>query len=311
MSTIYVFGHKNPDNDAILSSVVLAQLLNEVDHDNSYVARCLGPAPKESVDLLEECGFELPELLESIKAPAEGEEAQRVILCDHNESAQSVDGLKHAEVVGVVDHHRIGDFETAGPLAYVAMPWGSTCSIIYKLFDVLGVESTDKQAKCLLSAMMTDMVMLKSPTTTDIDRGFVKEIGERLGIDPIEFGMKIFMARPQLSPAQMVATDIKEFQVGSKRMLIGQYETVNKELALSQLDDLYVAMEAYRTEHGADGLVLCITDIMLEGSQVLMCGDTEVAERGLGITAEKQGVWMDGVLSRKKQVAAPILAAVE
>ncbi len=309
MSTIYVFGHKNPDNDAILSSVILSQLLNSVDKTHSYVARRLGPVPKESAELLAECGFDEPELLECIEAPAQGAEAQRVILCDHNERAQSVDGLENAEIVGVVDHHRIGNFTTSAPLAYIAMPWGSTCSIIYKLFEILGVKPSEKQVKCLLSAMMTDMVMLKSPTTTDIDRGFVEAIGTRLGIDPIAFGMEIFMARPQLSPAQMVSTDIKEFQVGSQRMFIGQYETVNKDIALAQLDDLYAAMEDFREAHEADGLVLCITDIMQEGSQVLMCGDTAVVERGLNIERQQQGVWMPGVLSRKKQVAAPILAA--
>ena len=235
MSTILVFGHKNPDNDAIMSAVVLAQLLGACDPDNDYVARRLGPLPKESAELLAECGFEEPELLESIPAPAEGEQPQKVVLCDHNESAQSVDGLASAEIAGVVDHHRIGDVHTAAPVAYVAMPWGSTCSIVYRLFGVLGVEPTDAQAKCLLSAMMTDMVMLKSPTTTEADRGFVAELGAHLGIDPVEFGMRIFLSRPQLAPEQMVSTDIKEFEVGSQRILIGQYETVSKDAALSQL----------------------------------------------------------------------------
>lgn len=311
MSTVYVFGHKNPDNDAIMSSVILAQLLNAQEDGNTYVARRLGGLPPETAKLLVECGFEMPELLESIPVPAEGEDAQKVFLTDHNESAQSVDGLANAEVVGVVDHHRIGDFETAGPLTYIALPWGSSCSIVYKLFKVLGVEPTEAQAKCLLSAMMTDMVMLKSPTTTDVDRGFVAELGERLGIDPIEFGMQIFLARPALAPERMVSNDIKEFQVGGKRLLIGQYETVNKAQALEQLDALRAAMEAYRTEKGCDGLVLCVTDIMEEGSQVLMCGDSAAAQRGLGIEDVPEGVWMPGVLSRKKQVAAPILAASE
>lgn len=311
MSTILVFGHKNPDNDAIMSAVVLAQLLGACDPDNDYVARRLGPLPKESAELLAECGFEEPELLESIPAPAEGEQPQKVVLCDHNESAQSVDGLACAEIAGVVDHHRIGDVHTAAPVAYVAMPWGSTCSIVYRLFGVMGVEPTDAQAKCLLSAMMTDMVMLKSPTTTEADRGFVAELGARLGIDPVEFGMRIFLSRPQLSPEQMVSTDIKEFEVGSQRILIGQYETVSKDAALAQLAEIRAAMEAYREQQGADGIVLCVTDIMEEGSQVLMSGDTAAAERGLGVEACEEGVWMPGVLSRKKQVAAPILAAAE
>jgi manganese-dependent inorganic pyrophosphatase len=308
MSTIYLFGHKNPDNDCILSSVILSQLLNATDDGNTYVARRLGPLPPESAKLLAECGFDVPELLESIPEPVEGEERMQVLLCDHNESAQSVDGLYNAEVLGAVDHHRIGDFHTTAPAFYICLPWGSTCSIVYYLFGLYGVEPTPEQQKCLLSAMLTDMVMLKSPTTTDHDRTFVKEISERLGIDPMAFGMEIFNARPALSPDRMVSNDIKEFEVAGKRLLIGQYETVNKKTALDQLDELHKAMDDYRQQKGADGLVLCVTDIMEEGSQVLMCGDTAAAEKGLGIENVYEGVWMPGVLSRKKQVAAPILA---
>ena len=310
MSTIYLFGHKNPDNDAILSSVVLAQLLNATDDGNHYIARRLGPVPPETKKVLEECGFEEPELLGSIPEPAEGEPRQKVLLCDHNESVQSVDGLYNADVLGAVDHHRIGDFHTVQPAFYVCLPWGSTCSIVYYLFSCYGVEPTKEQKRCLLAAMLTDTVMLKSPTATDRDRAFVSEISADLGLDPMAFGMALFDARPALTPDKMVSTDIKEFEVGDKRLLIGQYETVNKKTALDQLPALREAMEAYRKDKGADGLVLCVTDIIEEGSQVLMCGDTEAAQKGLGIADVPEGVWMPGVLSRKKQVAAPILASV-
>ena len=311
MSTIYVFGHKNPDNDAIMAPIVLAQLMNAVDPDNNYVAKRLGPLPAETIKVLADAGMEEPELLDSIPAVGEDGEPQKVFLVDHNEEAQSVDGLYNGEIVGVVDHHRIGDLHTANPVEVLILPWGSSSSIVYYLFHAYGVDPTRGQLKCLLSAMMTDMVMLKSPTTTDFDRGFVTQISEILGIDPIEYGMELFLARPAATPAEMVSTDIKEFDVGGKRIFIGQHECVSKDAALEQLDGIRAAMEDYMKAHGADGLVLCITDIMEEGSQVLMCGDTAAAEYGLGIANEPGGVWMPGVLSRKKQVAAPILAAAE
>ena len=308
MSTVYVFGHKNPDNDAIMSAVVLSQLLNQVSYDgNEYKACALGALPAESAKLLAEAGIAEPEQIESV------EEGQLVVLTDQNESAQSVEGLKGAVVTGVVDHHRIGDFETAAPLHYICLPWGSSCTIVAKLFEVLGQQPTDVQAKLLLSAMMTDTLMLKSPTTTDVDRAMAAKLGEQVGVDPVKFGMEVFLSRPSgsFTAAEMVGNDIKMFEPAGKKLLIGQYETVDKTRALGMIDEIREAMRAYAADKGADGIVLCVTDIMEEGSQVLFEGDTELAQKGLGIADEHDGVWMPGVLSRKKQVAAPILAAAE
>ena len=311
MSTVYVFGHKNPDNDAIMSAVVLSQLLNQVNYDgNTYVARRLGSLPAESAKLLADNGVAEPELLEVIEA---ADEPQQVVLTDHNEDGQTVDGIDNAVVTGVVDHHRIGGFTTAAPLHYIALPWGSSCTIVAKLFEVLGVEPTREQATLLLSAMMTDTLMLKSPTTTDVDRAMAAKLGEQVGVDPVKFGMEVFLSRPSgsFTAAEMVGNDIKLFEVGGQQLLIGQYETVDKTRALGMIDEVREAMRAYQAEKGADGIVLCVTDIMEEGSQVLFEGATEVAQKGLGIADEHDGVWMPGVLSRKKQVAAPILAAAE
>lgn len=312
MSKVLVFGHQNPDNDAIMSSVVLAQLLNQVEFaGNTYEARALGPLPAESAKLLAEAGLPEPLQLDAIEPPAEGEDAQLVILCDHNEVGQTVAGIENATVFGVVDHHRFGSFTTAAPLHIVALPWGSSCSIVAKLFDVLGVTPTDTQAKLLLSAMMTDTLMLKSPTATAVDAAIAAKLGEQLGVDPIKFGMEVFLSRPSgsFTAEQMVGNDIKLFEVAGTKLLIGQYETVDKTRALGMIAEIREAMRAYQAEKGADGIVLCITDIMEEGSQVLLEGETAAAQKGLEIEDVVEGVWMPGVLSRKKQVAAPILAA--
>ena len=308
MATVLVFGHQNPDNDAIMSAVVLSQLLNQVEYaGNTYVACALGALPAESAKLLADAGVAEPRQIDSV------EEGQLVLLTDHNESAQSVEGLKSATVFGVVDHHRIGDCETAGPLHYLAFPWGSSCTIVTKVAQMLGIELTDVQAKLLLSAMMTDTLMLKSPTTTDVDRTVAAQLGEQVGVDPVTFGMEVFLTRPSgsFTAAEMVDNDIKMFEPAGKKLLIGQYETVDKSRALGMIDEIREAMRAYAAEKGADGIVLCITDIMEEGSQVLLEGDTEFAQKGLSISDEHDGVWMPGVLSRKKQVAAPIIAAAE
>lgn len=312
MANVLVFGHQNPDNDAIMSTVVLSQLLNQLEYQgNTYTACCLGPLPAESAKLLEDAGVPAPTLIDAIEPAAEGAEPQLVILTDHNEPGQSVAGLENATVFGVVDHHRFGDFTTAAPLHIVALPWGSSCSIVAKLFEVMGVEPTDAQAKLLLSAMMTDTLMLKSPTATAVDAAIAAKLGEQLGVDPVKFGMEVFLSRPSgsFTAEQMVGNDIKMFEVAGTKLLIGQYETVDKSRALGMIPEIREAMRAYQAEKAADGIVLCITDIMEEGSQVLLEGDTATAQKGLQIEDVAEGVWMPGVLSRKKQVAAPILAA--
>ena len=312
MANVLVFGHQNPDNDAIMSTVVLSQLLNQLEYQgNTYTACCLGPLPAESAKLLEDAGVPAPTLIDAIEPAAEGAEPQLVILTDHNEPGQSVAGLENATIFGVVDHHRFGDFTTAAPLHIVALPWGSSCSIVAKLFEVMGVEPTDTQAKLLLSAMMTDTLMLKSPTATAVDAAIAAKLGEQLGVDPVKFGMEVFLTRPSgsFTAEQMVGSDIKMFEVAGTKLLIGQYETVDKSRALGMIPEIREAMRAYQAEKAADGIVLCITDIMEEGSQVLLEGDTATAQKGLQIEDVAEGVWMPGVLSRKKQVAAPILAA--
>lgn len=312
MANVLVFGHQNPDNDAIMSTVVLSQLLNQLEYQgNTYTACCLGPLPAESAKLLEDAGVPAPTLIDAIEPAAEGAEPQLVILTDHNEPGQSVAGLENATIFGVVDHHRFGDFTTAAPLHIVALPWGSSCSIVAKLFEVMGVEPTGTQAKLLLSAMMTDTLMLKSPTATAVDAAIAAKLGEQLGVDPVKFGMEVFLTRPSgsFTAEQMVGNDIKMFEVAGTKLLIGQYETVDKSRALGMIPEIREAMRAYQAEKAADGIVLCITDIMEEGSQVLLEGDTATAQKGLEIEDVAEGVWMPGVLSRKKQVAAPILAA--
>lgn len=312
MANVLVFGHQNPDNDAIMSTVVLSQLLNQLEYQgNTYTACCLGPLPAESAKLLEDAGAPAPTLIDAIEPAAEGAEPQLVILTDHNEPGQSVAGIENATIFGVVDHHRFGDFTTAAPLHIVALPWGSSCSIVAKLFEVMGVEPTDTQAKLLLSAMMTDTLMLKSPTATAVDAAIAAKLGEQLGVDPVKFGMEVFLTRPSgsFTAEQMVGNDIKMFEVAGTKLLIGQYETVDKSRALGMIGEIREAMRAYQAEKAADGIVLCITDIMEEGSQVLLEGDTATAQKGLEIEDVAEGVWMPGVLSRKKQVAAPILAA--
>lgn len=309
MNPIYVIGHKNPDNDAIMSAVIGAHFMNQFDPENTYVPVRLGEMPKESSEVLARYGFAEPELLTEI-TPVEGEAAQRIFLTDHNETTQMVDGWEHAEVVGVIDHHRIANLETPNPIWFINMPIGSSCSVLATLYKRMGYEITPELAGVMLSAIMTDTVIMKSPTCTETDRKLAVELGELCGEDPVAFGKWVFNARGagDFTPEQMVSRDTKRFDMNGHAVLIGQYETVDKNAALMQSAEILAAMDAYLAREGAETFVMLVTDILEEGSQVFVAGDDSIARRGLEIEPSEQGVWMPGVLSRKKQVAAPLVA---
>lgn len=311
MSTVYVFGHTHPDNDAILSAVVLSQLLNARGDGNLYLPYRLGDIPSESAAILDAWDIPEPALLDEVPSASVTGERQKVILVDHNEEIQSVRGLRGADIVGVVDHHRIAGFSTPAPTYFVALPWGSTCSIIYHLFGTLGIEATSAQLCLMLSAIMTDTIMLKSPTTTDHDRRIVADISRELGVDPMEFGMGIFLERADAhpSPREVVSGDVKAFEIEGRRVVICKHETINKDVVLEDVRALRIAMDDYRRENDCETLVLVVTDVVREGSQVLLCGSVSLPERALGISDAPEGAWMPGVMSRKKQIVAPILVA--
>jgi len=237
---------------------------------------------------------------------------RRVALVDHNEVAQSAPGIEEATVVEIVDHHRVGDIQSAGPILFLNMPVGSTATIVATRFEEHGCEIPKAIAGILLAAVLTDTVLLKSPTTTDTDRRIVSELARIVGVEPIEYGMQIFRSRSAgetFSAEQIVGADAKEFRVGELRILVAQYETVEAASILEHVDELRGAMEAQVAERGYDAVVLMITDIVAEGSEILAVGATRPVERALGVSLAGGSAWMPGVLSRKKQIAARLIDA--
>lgn len=237
---------------------------------------------------------------------------RRVVLVDHNEAAQSALGIEDAEVVEIVDHHRVGDIETPGPIMFLNLPVGSTATIVASRYEALGVEIPEPIAGILLGALLTDTVILKSPTTTDTDRRLCDVLARRLGLDPVEFGMEVFRSRSAgstFSAEAVVRTDIKEYRAGDTVAAIAQYETVDLSSILSHTDDIRAEMQRLLDSRGYDLVMLMATDIVQEGSEILAVGKTRLVERALGVTLEGGSAWMDGVLSRKKQVAARLVEA--
>lgn len=240
-----------------------------------------------------------------------GAAKRRVILVDHNETLQAAPGIEDADVVEIVDHHRIADVSTSNPIQFLNLPLGSTATIVTMQFRQHGVDIPQHIAEVLLSAIMTDTVILKSPTATDTDREQVEHLAGIIGCDPVEFGLEVFRQRggeDDMPVEELVGADSKEFQMGDDTLLIAQHETVDLAGVLQRESEMRDYMRKLVADHGYAMVLLMVTDIMAEGSQFLVEGNTRIAERAFGIDCQQEGGnWMPGVLSRKKQVAARIL----
>lgn len=237
---------------------------------------------------------------------------RRVILVDHNEVSQSALGIEDASVVEIVDHHRVGDVQSNGPILFLNLPVGSTATIVASRYRELKVTPPEAMAGVMLSALLTDTVLLKSPTTTDLDRELAAWLAGIVGVDALEFGFEMFKARSAstvFSPERAVKADLKEYRVGDTFAAIGQIETVDAEETLQHASELRRVMSSLAEMRGYDVVVLMVTDVVREGSWIIAEGKTRLVERGLGVRLTEGSVWLDGVLSRKKQIAAKLVDA--
>ena len=238
---------------------------------------------------------------------------RKVILVDHNEVRQAANGIEDAEVVEILDHHRIADVSTVNPIQFINMPVGSSATIVTLEFQRKGIEIPKPIAGVLLSAVMTDTVVLKSPTATPIDEQVVDYLAGIIGVDPTEYGIEVFSFRggdDDMPIDKLVGADSKEFQTSEGTVLIAQHETTNLESVMMREDEMREYMRGLVESRGYLFVLLMVTDIIAEGSQFLCEGNRKIVNRAFDIECTgKGGTWMPGVLSRKKQVAARILEA--
>jgi manganese-dependent inorganic pyrophosphatase len=237
---------------------------------------------------------------------------RRVVLVDHNEAAQSAAGIEDASVIEIVDHHRVGDIQTPGPILFLNLPVGSTATIVATRYQMLGVDLPPALAGILLGAVLTDTVLLKSPTTTDLDRETAERLSLSAGVDAMEFGMELFRSRMEgevFSAEKILRADMKEYRAGDVIAAVAQYETVDLAAVMDHIDEIHEAMQVMREQRGYDLVLLMLTDIVREGSEILAVGKTRLAERALGVSLAAGSAWMPGVLSRKKQIAAALVEA--
>ena len=240
-------------------------------------------------------------------------EPRRVLLVDHAEQAQSVVGVEHAEIVEILDHHHIGSIETRIPVRATFDPVGSTATLVIERFRQAGMEPSAATATLLLGAVMSDTVILNSPTTTERDRAVVAYLEQVLATDATAFGREMFERTSDLTRVaaeDIVARDAKDYDAGGGQTLrIAQVETVGQTLG-ERRAELLAALDAVREREGAGVVALMVTDIMSKGTQLYATGDRAALERAYGDTWEDGVAALPGVMSRKKQVAPALLTAL-
>ena len=303
MEKVFIFGHKSPDTDTITSSIVMENLEKKMGNTGAKAYR-LGKINKETEFILNYFKVEAPELLEKV------EEKSNVILVDHNSFAQSVEGIEKANILKVIDHHCISGFETSTPLFYIAEPVGCTATILYELYMMNKIEIEKTIAGLMLSAIISDTLLFKSPTCTEKDKEAAKELAKIAGIDIEKYGMEMLKAGTDLSDftaEELINLDSKEFEANGMKFQVAQVNTASIEDVLKSKEEIENAINVFIKANSIDLFLFAITDIINSNSQAIILGTkTDVAEKAFNVKLENNMAFLPGVVSRKKQII-PVL----
>ena len=304
--SILVFGHKNPDTDTICSAIAYAELKNKLGKDVKAVR--LGEINEETKYALNYFKVEKPELLENVAG-------REIILVDHNERTQTADGFEEAKVLELIDHHRISNFNVDEPLYARVEPVGCTATIILKLFKENGLTPSKETAGLMLSAIISDTLLFKSPTCTQCDAKAGKELAEIAGVDLKEYGLEMLKAGTALgdkSEAELLNMDMKIFEIDGTKIGVAQVNTVNEAEVLERKEKLLAEIDNIIAKEGLKFFMLAITNILTNDSAALISGDgNDVVEKAFGEKVDSNLVTLKGVVSRKKQIIPPLTKAIQ
>jgi len=298
----YVVGHKIPDSDSICSAIALSYLKTTLGEET--VPARLGKLTPETLFILEKFGFEQPMLKTSYAGDS-------VYIVDHSDIELAPDDIDQATILGIIDHHKLGDLTTTTPLEIWVRPVGCTNTIIKMMFDFYNVEIPKNIAGAMMCAILSDTVIFKSPTCTTADIKCVEALAKIAGIEDFkELGMDMFKVKSAVAGTpvrDLVQRDFKDFNMNGNKIGIGQLEVID----LSVFDDIKAELSAdiaaLKTEGKRHSVLLLLTDIMKEGSELLVVSDNEnLTEQAFGQTTTDGKVWLEGVLSRKKQIVPPL-----
>jgi len=294
----YIFGHTTPDTDSIVGAISLSYLKNKLGEE--CIPARQGELNPETQWILKKFGFEAP-LLKTHYA------GENVYLIDFMESSQSPEDIAEATILGIVDHHKLGDLKTDAPLEMWVRPVGCSNTIVKQMFDYYGIEIPKDLAGMMMCAILSDTVIFKSPTCTKEDTKACKELAQIAGIEDYKvLGMEMFIVKSNVlnaTPRELVLRDFKDFNMGGNKIGVGQLEVVDLSVFDSMKEDLFAAMKELKEEGARHSVLLLLTDIMQEGSQLLVISDEpEKIENAFDVKLAEDRVWLKGVMSRKKQI---------
>ncbi|WP_373702576.1 manganese-dependent inorganic pyrophosphatase [Weissella soli] len=302
MAKTLVFGHQNPDTDTIASAIGASYLLNTLyDQDTEAVA--LGTVNDETKFALDKFGVAAPRVIETA-------DTEDVYLVDHNEAAQSVANIAEVNVLGIYDHHKF-DFKSSAPLYITNKPWGSVATILFFEFKTANVAIPAEIAGLLASAVISDTLLLKSPTTTAMDKEALAGLAAAAGLDDVEaYGLALLKAGTDLSKKsekELIDGDAKSFEIGGHTFRIGQVNTVDIDEVLTRQAALETEIKAEMAAEGYDNFLFVITDILNSNSKALYIGaETAAVEKAFDKSLTDNVIDLPGVVSRKKQVVPPL-----
>ena len=302
---LYTVGHKIPDSDSIISAIAMAYLKNQLGVEAKAVRQ--GDINPESAFILEKFNLEVPELKTSFAN-------EEVYLTDFSDIAQAPDDIKEATIVGIVDHHKLGDLTTSSPLECWIRPVGCTNTIIKEMFDYYEIEIPKNIAGAMMCAILSDTVIFKSPTCTKLDTKITKELASICEVEDYKaIGLEMFKVKSAVdgtSPRELVMRDFKAFDMGSKKIGVGQLEVVDLSVFDNIKDDLLKDIQAVKEETQSHTILLLLTDIMQEGSEILVASsEPELISKAFDKTIENGKFWLPKCLSRKKQIV-PVLEPI-
>ncbi|MGA9286996.1 MAG: manganese-dependent inorganic pyrophosphatase [Anaerobacillus sp.] len=303
MEKVLIFGHKNPDTDTITSALVYADLKRKLGLDVEPVR--LGAVNGETQYALDQFNVEAPRMVQTVS-----NEASSVILVDHNERQQSADDIENVRILEVIDHHRIANFETADPVYYRAEPVGCTATILNKLYKEKNIQIDKSIAGLMLSAIISDSLLFKSPTCTEEDVAAAQELAEIAGVNAETYGLEMLKAGADMSgktPAELISLDAKEFGMGSAKVEVAQVNVVDTLDVLARQNMVEEEMKKTIEAKDLDLFLLVVTDILTNNSTALALGKhASNVEKAFNVELVENLAVLEGVVSRKKQIV-PVL----
>lgn len=305
--SILVIGHRNPDTDAIGAAIALARLEAASGVDAQAVA--LGPPNPETRYALTYFGLDAPRVIDYARP-----QTDEVMLVDHNERQQSVADIDDVTVVRVVDHHRVANFSSVSPLYMTVEPVGCTCTILARMYADRQMPIATDTAGIMVSAILSDTLLLASVTCTDEDRRAAEKLAAIAGIDVQSYGTDLLRAGADLgdlTAAELIGRDAKSYTLGTSEVRLAQINSVDPTEVLDRRREFLAAMESERTQAGYDLFLLFVTDVLRGDSELLVVGEPlDAVAASFGVDVIDGHARLAGVVSRKKQVVPPLTAAL-